>query len=325
MAWYIILTHIALAVALFFLVNWIGEHATPIGYMQLSIGMKEDTAPILNYLFKVLAPVVFVILVAAVFQLAGVKDFIHNIYLIVVYYWAIRLVAVFVLGHARLINWPLQVLYWLSSIGLAYWIFTIIEKIDTLFPSPQSIIEQLWFLIILFIYSVFNKLNISRTRTEHRKQKYIDHQYNVLFKRYGKQVNDYFKGDFLRALTFSIMIYENYNRSLTIRAIERFLGKNAKKKHTYGIMQVMSDHVLSDEESITMGMQKIENDVKKAISDIEEENISCYRIINNVSNAYNGGDDNYSEEICAIFLRLKEKYYRDISEILKYKDLCFER
>ena len=69
MYWYIILTHVALAIFLFYLVNWIGNKAAPLGYMQLSIGMKDDTAPMFNYLFKVLAPVVFVIIIAAFFNL----------------------------------------------------------------------------------------------------------------------------------------------------------------------------------------------------------------------------------------------------------------
>lgn len=294
------------------------------GYMQLSIGIKEDTAPVFNYLFKVLAPVVFVILAAAAFQLIGRKEFNKYIFLIVVYYWAIRLVAVFILGHTRLINWPLQVVYWLSSIGLAYWINSFIGRIDTILPSPQSLIEQLWIIIILFIYSVFNKLEISRKSTEQRKHAYIDHQYSVLYKRFGGQVNVYFNSTVMRVLTFSIMIYENYNRSSTVRAIERFIGKKSKKKHTYGVMQVKSDRVLSDEESVTLGMQKIERDVKKYISEIEEEGLSWYGLVYDVSNAYNGGDDNYASEIWAIFLRLREQYYKDIPERLKYKDLCNE-
>ena len=120
------------------------------------------------------------------------------------------------------------------------------------------------------------------------------------------------------------MIYENYNRSSTVRAIERFIGKKSKKKHTYGVMQVKSDRVLSDEESVTLGMQKIERDVKKYISEIEEEGLSWYGLVYDVSNAYNGGDDNYASEIWAIFLRLREQYYKDIPESLKYKDLCNE-
>ena len=61
-SWYIALAHFALAVALFFIVNWIGARAISVGYMQMDIVIQEDTAPAFNFLFKVLAPVVFLVL-----------------------------------------------------------------------------------------------------------------------------------------------------------------------------------------------------------------------------------------------------------------------
>ena len=54
--WYIALVHFALAIILFFVVNWIGARAVSVGYMQLDIAIQEDAAPAFNFLFKVLAP-----------------------------------------------------------------------------------------------------------------------------------------------------------------------------------------------------------------------------------------------------------------------------
>ena len=65
-SWYIALAHFALAVALFFIVNWIGARAISVGYMQMDIVIQEDTAPAFNFLFKVLAPVVFLVLCAEI-------------------------------------------------------------------------------------------------------------------------------------------------------------------------------------------------------------------------------------------------------------------
>ena len=71
MIWYIVLLHIALSVLLFFIVNWLGARSSVLGYMQMSIGMKEDTSPMFNYLFKVLAPVVYIVLIAALSSIWG--------------------------------------------------------------------------------------------------------------------------------------------------------------------------------------------------------------------------------------------------------------
>lgn len=324
MPWYVIITHLALAIALVFLVNWLGKKSGPLGYMQMSVGMKDDTAPMFNYLFKVLAPVVFIILVAALFQAVGLKEFTKNIYLIVVYYWAFRLLYVWLLGHISLLDWTVQIVYWISSIGLAVWVNSLIDKLDTILPSPQSLIEELWLLIILFIYSILNKLEFSREATERRKKNYIYRQFEKLHKRFGGQVDGYFQSDFMRALTFSIMIYENFNRSSTARFLERILLKRSKKKHTYGVMQVMSDRVLTDEESVALGMKKIEQDCQKVFTEEERDETYATLIVSYVAEAYNGGDEKYSSEVVDVFCRLNEKYYKDVPERVSLSDLMLE-
>ena len=119
--WYIVIIHILLALILFFIVNWLGKRAEPMGYVKMSVVIQEDTAPLFNYLFKVLAPVVYIILLTAVFQKAGLNQLTSKIFFIVIDYWLIRLLAVILLGHIRLINWITQIVYWVSSIALAIW------------------------------------------------------------------------------------------------------------------------------------------------------------------------------------------------------------
>ena len=321
MLWYVVITHIALAIALFFLVNWLGVHSSPLGYMQMSIGMKEDTSPMFNYLFKVLAPVVFVVLIAALFQLFGLDEFCKKIYLIVVYYWVFRLAYVIFRGQSSLLDWRVQVLYWISSIGLAVWVYSLIDKLETILPTPQALIEQLWLLIILFIYSILNKMEFSRSSTERRKKEYINRQYSILHQRFGEQVDVFFKSDFLRALTFSIMIYENYNRSGAVRALERILFRKSKKKHTFGIMQVMSDRVMTDEESIESGMRKILNDCKRVFLKRDGDDRSADGLVYDVADEYNGGDVHYVGEVYDVFTQLREKYYPTIPDIISELDI----
>lgn len=323
MPWYVFISHILLAVLLFYLVNWLGSRSALLGYMQLSIGIQDDTAPAFNYLFKVLAPVVFIILMAALFQVLNLPAFNKHLYLVVIYYWAFRLLYVILMGHASLLDWKVQVLYWISSVGLSVWVYSFIDRLDTILPSPQSLIEELWLLIILFIYSIINKLQFFRGETEQRKKNYIDRRYTELYRRFGNQVDSYFDKDLLRALTFSIMIYENYNRSGFARFVERVLLKSSKKKHTYGIMQVMSDHILTDEESVDLGMKKIEKDYKTSIAEDTSEGLNNFLvswIVYKVAKAYNSGDEHYSDEVRDVFSRLNEKFYTAIPEYFNQMD-----
>ncbi len=41
----LMLIHLALAIFLFFIVNWIGRRAVSIGYMQMSVIARQDNAP----------------------------------------------------------------------------------------------------------------------------------------------------------------------------------------------------------------------------------------------------------------------------------------
>ncbi len=51
-SWWIATIHFALAVLLFFIINWIGAHSISVGYMQMDIVIKEESAPAFNFLFQ---------------------------------------------------------------------------------------------------------------------------------------------------------------------------------------------------------------------------------------------------------------------------------
>jgi hypothetical protein len=63
----IILVQILLGITLFFTINWIGKHSYAIGYMEISMFLRTEEAPALNFLIRVLTPIVFIIIVSALF------------------------------------------------------------------------------------------------------------------------------------------------------------------------------------------------------------------------------------------------------------------
>ena len=204
--WYIALMHFALSVVLFLIVNWIGARAISVGYMQMNIVIQEDTAPAFNFLFKVLAPIVFIVLCAVGFEAIGLASFNKNIYFITIFYWAFRVLFVICTSRGKLTNWWEQIIYWTASIGLSLWVYSLLESVERILPSPRSLLDQLWILIIIFVYSILNKVQISREGTIKRKNNYILSRYTTFKKKYDTIIKEFFHNDFYEALTYSIMI-----------------------------------------------------------------------------------------------------------------------
>lgn len=280
------------------------------GYVQMSVVIQEDTAPLFNYLFKVLAPVVYIILLTAVFQKVGLHQLTSKIYWIVIDYWIIRLSAVILLGHIRLINWFTQIIYWVSSIALAIWFQSVVDKVNSILPDPQNLLAELWLLIIVFLYSIFNKMEVSRAGSLRRKERYIDTQFLKFRRKYGQLVSECSKSPIIEAITYSVMIYENFNRPSFARLLERIIFINSKKKHSFGIMQVQSVKPLTDEESIKQGIEIIKEAVRQYTAKVDDSSwISFYSLISEVSELYNGGNGSYCSEVDSIFEQLRSKYF----------------
>ena len=76
-----------------------------------------------------------------------------------------------------------------------------------------------------------------------------------------------FQSEEFELLFFSIMIYEDYNRPAFLRQCERILLWLSKMCHitrpmTLGIMQVRTDSIISDEESVRIAAQRLFDHIK---------------------------------------------------------------
>lgn len=310
--WYVALAHVALALCLFLLVNWLGGKSGPLGlgYVQISLSMQDDTAPAFNFFFKVLAPVVFMVLLYAFFQMCSLDRFNSYIYWIVIDYWVIRFIFNALMARIGLINWIVQVIYWVSSIGIALWVYSLFDKTSVL-PSPTSLVEQLWLIIILYLYSVLNKIEPSRKNTEKRINDFVIKKYL----RFHAEYDHLFGRDsqFQRALLYSIMIYEDYNRPRIARFLERVVFQTTTTSHTYGIMQVMSEHYLTNEESILIARRRINSDIavilkKEGRKRLPKQRYEISILAWNVAQRYNPGDPDYGRHVRDIFEIVYSQY-----------------
>ena len=320
------LVHIALAILLFYIVNWIGARSKPLdfGYVQMSVAIQDDTAPLFNYLFKVLAPIVYIILLAVLFQAINMNSLCKDIYLIVVYYWVFRFLYITLRGQLPLLNWTVQIVYWVSSIALAVWVNSIIDKVESVLPSPQALLEQLWILIILFLYSIFNKMEFSRAGADKRIKRYTYKKVDLFKQRFGAIVDAQFSQSFYKAVVYSIMVYEDFNRPSAARFLERFLFHFSKKPHTYGIMQVMSEKPMTDEESVVKACEKIKNDalsiIREWYSD-EDNDVYLSGVASELFRKYNPGNPDYESQVNQVYDNIVSCYYKEMPNYMTRDEL----
>jgi len=246
------------AILAFWLINKLGEKAVSVGYMSMGLQVEDETAPAFNLLYKTLAPVFCQIIFIAGCQVVNAPSLINHNYLIIVYYWVLRTAVVVVTEKARLTNWLLHLVYIAISLTLSYGVHVFSMQMDKIYPTVSTLRDQLWIIVVLFVYGIVNEMKIARNTTEKRKTHYILNRYHKFFSKYGEQVRNFWGGNQqMEVLTFSIMIYENFNRSPFVRMIERLVAKVKGGVFSTGIMQVRCSEVLSDYDSVCLALQKM--------------------------------------------------------------------
>src|ERR1700683_991885 len=166
----IITLQLILGIILFFIINWIGAHSYSVGYMEISMFLKIEEAPALNFLIRVLSPIVYLLIISALFYSFNMDRFVNKIYFVNIYYLTFRLLFNLFTGRGALLNWYKQLFYWLSVIFISYFLYIKIIKLKSnLLPDFKSLANELWIIIIVFLFQLFNKINFSQDQTKKRK------------------------------------------------------------------------------------------------------------------------------------------------------------
>jgi len=257
-----------LALMLFLIQNWIGSKAYSKGYIRFSLLDDKDEALSLNYVIKVFGPIVYLIICVAIFQYFKLNHFIGNILNVVYYYLIIRLTLIFLYERATIVNW-LRIAYYYASIIIISTIIykNFINSVDNLLPDFVQIKNEIWLLIIIFIYQIGNgfeekgpnshlteTINAYLPEIKKRKRKYIIKMLEKIKRLYEKTINELSNSDnSFNLIIFSILIFENFNRPRIIRWLERIWVRITKENTTQGIMQTSSDKPISDIDSVKLG------------------------------------------------------------------------
>lgn len=297
-----------LAVLLFFIVNWIGRHSISSGYLQLSLFSRTDEAPAFNFVFRVLAPNVFVVLVAAISYSAGVGELVDRSYLIVVYYVGFRLAFNVVIGRAALLNWASQALVAAATVALAMFLDSrLVSNPAALLPDFSTIANELWLLILVFLYQLSNRITLPTEGTERRKARYLDAQFASYTRLYGDEVSKAASGNVVvELLAYSVLVYEGFHRPRIYQFIERHIVLRLKSPTSIGPMQVQSSAPISDSESVSLGTKKLLADWMSCAQNsngyYNPIGLRCFDTLAK----YNVRSD-YSSEVMRIYAVLAEK------------------
>lgn len=325
------LIHIILAIILLFLTNWIGKNSKQLGYHQITFSEEEDT-PAFNILYRAMAPNIYIFLLAFIFYKLNISEYSKNIYLVTIYYFIIRFSIIFIIGRYRLTNWPRQILISLLAIIISYILNNqLFEQNDFPLPTKQEITTAFWFAVIGFLYKLIN--NLSYSRIKDRESDYILHTYGILEKKYGDLITNninnkiasfpfenyqmvdseikIYISDKLHSLIYSILIYENFNRHILHRIVEKLLFWTKRIKST-GIMQVKSEKYLTDEESISRGSDLLISkyfEVFEAVYSKEKDCLpGCFYTSRRESIKFYNPDKDYINEVESIHTNLESKY-----------------
>lgn len=335
-----------LAVTLFYITNWIGKNSYSFGYHKIDFIVDREDSAAFNFSLKVLTPTIFIILLSATFYHLGLDYLTKNIYLIVIYSVLIRISINLFMGRWHILDWKLQIFYASTICAVGYMAYEkLIVPKAPLIPDFNTISNELWILIGLFFYNIINKIELSETKKERRISNYVLIKHKNFSRLYKELIDStihdklsyiYQKEEFLKKyninsdesnlavanflflelITYSIMIFEDFNRPINARKIEYFIAKHSSKEKTLGVMQVKTNQLINDEESIQLGIDKIVNSFYSYLMNYDYQgNYYFNSCKDEILSDYNLGDS-YSGSVESIFNILSQNIYKtDIGEL----------
>lgn len=312
----IVIVQIVLGIILFFIVNWIGKHSYSIGYMGISMFTKAEESPGLNFLIRVLTPIVYIILISTLFYSVGLDKYVKNIYLINVYYVIFRLLFNLATSRGLLMDWFRQFIYWSAIISISFFVYIKIIKVKTnILPDFTTLANELWIIILIFLFQISNKIQLSPNGIHKRKKNYLKSRYKYFKKNYGEIIKEITKNEILESVTYTILIYEDFNRPKLARIIENIRFRLTGKSHTLGVMQYKTDKMINDKESVILGTKKIVaayNRYEKKMIE-KKQNFYEWDSILYIVKDYNVGDD-YSYEVVDLVGVIQKLYYKNTKD-----------
>lgn len=304
------LLQLVLAAVAFFVTNWIGKHSIQLGYMSLTLGYRSGEAPAFNVIYRAFAPVAIMVIAAASLHYLSLDRYAADLYLVVVYYFVLRILFYFLTQRVALVDWSEFLLVAVCSAMMAYFVYTnLVVSKEYLLPSAADIGSAVWLAIAAFVYKTFNSVQTSNQSHERKRERYVQMAYAKFRTLYGHLLLGMELNPSEERLIWSVVVYESFNRPLIYRSLERlFLRILPVRTMTVGPMQVSTRVNITDEESVRIGARRLVTDYRKALKDhgqIESE-WEYVDLRRKATSAYNVRSD-YPYEVEAIYQILESQ------------------
>ena len=280
--------------------------------MQISIFVKSETAPAFNFLFRVLSPVVYIIIISTILYKLDQDQLVKKIYLVPIYYIVFRLGFNIITNRARLLNWRRQFIHAVTIVIISWLTYdSIIKDKRNILPDLSTVSNELWVIILLFLFQTLNNLQFSSDDTEKRKGNYLKLRYNKFKKEFDVIIKGITGNKKIQALVYAILIYEDFNRPKVARFAENIKFRLTKKPMTLGVMQIRSSELIDDEQSVRRGVDKILKDLKEIQDNKEILEEGAHRewyLLPKLVEKFNGGQS-YNNEVTELFGIIWRKFY----------------
>ncbi len=316
--------HLAIAMSLFLIVNVLGRNSPMFGYESLTMFQDSDDSAHFNFMFRVVTPVVLLIMVAALCYYIGADLFTVNIHRSIWYYISFRLIFNVARGRALLLPWKRLILQWAVTLLLAWLAYKhLITKREYLFPDLNTVGNEVWLAIAAYLYVLSNSAFRGDSNQLKRSERYTRNRFRLIDRKFGSVVKEVAGSPSWEALIFAVLIVEDFNRPFIFREVER-LAFRLRLARTLGIMQVEATAVISDAESIRLGSsrlktlyaeEKIKDHWRVQAEDRHywgsDESVAKQEetsLLHAVLVRYNPSGD-YAREIEAVYENLRKEFY----------------
>lgn len=281
-----------------------------INYATFKFADKDEKFCGLNILLKLFFPIIYIIILSGVFYELEHEKLINNIYMITIFYYIIRWINItFILNRKELHDWKLEFIICIIGIILNVIIYNIfIRKTNQIFISINELRDGIWIGIITFFFVlirdyIYKYAHTDAATTERRKINYILKKYYYYKKKYNHIINEDNKD--IETMVYGIMIYENYNRPAFYRFFE-YIKCIIAGQATLGVMQVKSNKIISNEESVEKGYNYIKKLYKKIVNGSKDNEFEENKQMKKIISKYNAGQK-YTDEILYIMEVIKNE------------------
>lgn len=297
----ILLVNVFLALILFFGNGILGKIKINtkgfFGYDSFGFN-KVDEANFSDHFFqKIVHPAILIAISAAVLQHFSMDDIARNLWLVVPFYWILRIVYIYLWNIASFTNWKYEITSMFVSLLLGestlfFILRPLIDADEQIFIDAVVFRDAFWIAALSYIakllwdisksslsgYSVFPiaKRNQTIIARYYSFKWEFDAEISVILRDNYSFSSDESRRQFL-CMLYSIMIYEDHCRPKFIRFFEYIIKiLRWKKKMSLGIMQVQTTKIIGNRTSIRMAIDKLycafsfaqnSDGIKAAISD----------------------------------------------------------